>query len=124
MSKEVKKKGWIGVDLDGTLAFDHSFDQKGSIGMAVPSMLARVKTWLVQGYEVRVVTARACERAKDYKSFKDFSAEWLAWCKFYGLPALPLTAEKDFSMIELWDDRAVAVEANTGRALSKSRLSS
>lgn len=30
---------------------------------------------------------------------------------------LQATCEKDFAMIELWDDRCVAVEPNTGRAL-------
>ncbi|MEI8285241.1 MAG: hypothetical protein WCG52_09650, partial [bacterium] len=51
--------GWIGVDLDGTLAEfigDMSF-----IGEPIMPMLNRVKTWLANGREVRIFTARAAD---------------------------------------------------------------
>ena len=35
---------------------------------------------------------------------------------------LIVTCVKDYEMIELWDDRAVAVEFNTGRYLGGGRL--
>lgn len=49
---------WIGVDLDGTLAY-YDIAQGDAIGEPVPLMLARVKTWIAAGIEVRIVTARA-----------------------------------------------------------------
>lgn len=33
---------------------------------------------------------------------------------------LPVTATKDFAMIELWDDRAVQVRMNTGEVVGHS----
>jgi hypothetical protein len=50
--------GWIGVDLDGTLAFHGEWLGHTYIGKPVPLMLDRVKQWLSQGTEVRIVTAR------------------------------------------------------------------
>jgi len=48
--------GWIGVDLDGTLALTVSNTRE--IGAPIVPMLARVHDWLDQGLEVRIVTAR------------------------------------------------------------------
>ena len=99
---------WIGVDLDGTLAkydrwrgFDH-------VGEPVPVMLARVKFWLEKGYTVKIFTARASVPEKGIPPVK----KWLA---DNGLPELEITNQKDFSMIELWDDRAIQVVSDTGR---------
>lgn len=44
--------GWIGVDLDGTLAEYHGWDD-GRIGAPIPKMVQRVKQWLAEGKEVR-----------------------------------------------------------------------
>ena len=54
--------GWIGVDLDGTLA-EHYWPAKGDydptrIGDPIPMMVERVRGWLAEGREVRVFTAR------------------------------------------------------------------
>ena len=51
-------RGWIGVDLDGTLA-RHDGNQSKRIGEPIPAMVERVKMWLREGREVRLVTARA-----------------------------------------------------------------
>src|SRR5574343_703797 len=49
---------WVAVDLDGTLAkFDGNFS-RWDIGEPVPAMLDRVKQWLAQGRDVRILTAR------------------------------------------------------------------
>jgi len=32
---------------------------------------------------------------------------------------LPITATKDLKMYELWDDRSICVERNTGRILGR-----
>lgn len=102
--------GWIGVDLDGTLAYYDRWN--GSIGMPIMPMVERIRAWLAKGIEVRVVTARVsgCEEeaADQVKQIK-------AWCKEHIGFELEVTCKKDFAMIELWDDRAVRVVANTGQ---------
>ena len=97
--------GWIGVDLDGTLAF-YPPPTRGTIGDPIPAMAARVRRWLAEGQEVRIFTARACEEAQ--------IPVVEAWLARWGFPALYVTNEKDYEMIELWDDRAVQVKENTG----------
>jgi hypothetical protein len=99
--------GWIGVDFDGTLA--KYGVGPGVDGQAVPAMLARVRAWIEQGIEVRIVTARA-EHPLGVKTVED-------WLIDHNLPLLVVTNVKDFGMLQLWDDRAVAVEPNTGRVL-------
>lgn len=103
-----KPAGWIGVDLDGTLARnDQPFPE---IGEPVPAMVARVRAWVDAGIEVRIVTARA--------SGGEFAAAHVRrWLAAHGLPILPITAWKDDFMFQLWDDRAVRVERDTGRIL-------
>jgi hypothetical protein len=55
-------KGWIGVDLDGTLA--HYAGWRGSmhVGPPIVPMLDRVKRWLAEGtYDIRIFTARVSD---------------------------------------------------------------
>lgn len=122
--------GWIGVDLDGTLAHYEGFVGPEHIGEPIPLMVQRVKNWLAQGKDVRIFTARidgavtpsAVEIAATMPSlgvdkFKDKNlvrACIEAWCERYIGQKLPITNVKDFEMIELWDDRCVRVVANTG----------
>ena len=98
---------WIGVDLDGTLAKHDLWVSKHHIGKPIPQMLNRVKMWVDRGIRVKIVTARACEA--------DGIPPVKSWLKKQGLPDLEVTNEKDFAMIELWDDRAIQVIPNTGR---------
>lgn len=110
-SKPLRRpRGWIGVDLDGTLAEFHGWKGIEHIGAPVPSMLERVKAWLNEGKEVRIFTARVCRRAQRRRAIRAIGD----WCERHGLPRLPVTNTKDFQMIELWDDRAVRVEINAG----------
>lgn len=99
---------WIGVDLDGTLARYNGWRGLDHIGAPVPVMLARVKYWLENGFTVKIFTARASEGERGIAPVK----KWLA---DNGLPDLEVTNQKDFAMIELWDDRAIQVVANTGK---------
>lgn len=99
---------WIGVDLDGTLASYAGWRGLNHIGKPIPVMLARVKHWIAKGYTVKIFTARASEGEMGIAPVK----KWLA---DNGLPELEVTNQKDFAMIELWDDRAVQIVANTGR---------
>jgi hypothetical protein len=103
-------KGWIAVDLDGTLAEYGKWKGIEHIGDPVPLMLARVKRWLSEGKQVKIFTARAnAQEAIPYIQ---------KWCRKHIGQVLPITATKDYGMIELWDDRCVQVVANTGRPVS------
>lgn len=109
-------RGWIGVDLDGTLAFYAHDDWQGPthIGEPIPSMVERIKNWLAEGYEVRVFTARVASTSDKRKAAQKAIGDWTE--KHLGV-RLKATAEKDYSMIELWDDRCVQVIENTGMPL-------
>jgi len=108
-------KGWIGVDLDGTLAVYDGWRGPEHIGEPVPEMVLRVKAWLAAGEEVRVFTARchANGRAGLEQSRVIILIE--EWCRQHIGVVLPVTNIKDFGMKALWDDRAVRVVANTGQ---------
>jgi len=101
---------WVGVDLDGTLAHYDHWRGTDHIGAPVPVMLARVKQWLIDGRDVRIFTARVgpgCD-AEVARAVIEL------WCLEHIGQVLPVTHEKDFGMVELWDDRAVQVIPNTG----------
>lgn len=98
--------GWIGVDLDGTLAYYDEWRGVEHIGAPIPAMMERVRQWLSEGIEVRIFTARA--------GFEGGIIPIVQWLLANGLPALLVTCVKDSNMIELWDDRAIQVEKNTG----------
>lgn len=102
-----QKKGWIGVDLDGTLAHYDGWYGPAHIGEPIPAMLKQVNAWLDEGVEVRIFTARA-----SVPEYIPFVTQWL---EKQGLPALEVTNIKDFAMISLWDDRCVQVETNSGK---------
>lgn len=115
--------GWIGVDLDGTLAHYDGWKGIDHIGEPIPAMVERVKRWLADGHDVKIMTARvsvgnALGRAIDEAVKAEQAIR--KWCVEHIGQELPVTSTKDFGMIELWDDRCVAVEANTGRPLNAS----
>ena len=99
--------GWIGVDLDGTLAQYDGWKGIEHIGEPVPLMVERVRGWLSEGKEVKIFTARVA-------GHPDAVVPIYAWCKKHLGRALPVTYMKDMNMLELWDDRAVQVIPNTG----------
>lgn len=105
--------GWIGVDLDGTLAHYDGWHGPTHIGEPVPLMLERVKAWLAAGRDVRIFTARVCSRPMTEHLL--IVAAINEWCRTHLGQVLQITCAKDLSMVELWDDRAVQVEPNTGR---------
>lgn len=121
--------GWIGVDLDGTLAHYGGYKGPDHIGEPVPAMLARVKKWLADGVEVKIFTARVDggtaainlgnRAGADFEDVEAVKKTIREWCVRHVGVALEVTNRKDYGMIELWDDRCVQVEMNTGRILSK-----
>lgn len=126
--------GWIGVDFDGTLATYDGWKGAGHCGEPISAMVFRVKKWLAEGREVRIFTARAfCpglpadRRDPEYAEARRRRGEAVeamraikAWCREHLGVELPITCVKDYGMIELWDDRAVQVEANTGELIGRS----
>lgn len=104
--------GWIGVDLDGTLADNDFRDAKKLIiGEPIPKMVQLVKDWLKQGYDIRIFTARVSNYTFQHGTLKQEIEEW---CLEHIGQILPITNVKDGDCLELWDDRAVAVKRNTG----------
>ena len=133
-------RGWIGVDLDGTLAdYSAGWQSATHIGAPVPAMLARVKRWLAEGRQVRIFTARvwpittvltwdspAHELLFEYGDTEDARSALVAaeaallWTREHLGVALPVTCVKDKAMIELYDDRCVQVVADTGELVGES----
>jgi phosphoribosylamine---glycine ligase len=105
------KEGWIGVDLDGTLA-EYS-DWSNEIGKPIPKMIQRVKRWITEGKEVRVFTARGSIDTSTSGKYEQLMKihEWIE--DNIGEP-LEVTDRKDPFMIRLYDDRVRQVEANEG----------
>lgn len=114
--------GWIGVDFDGTLAeYDH-WRGEDHIGAPIQPMVERVKGWLTEGRDVRIFTARVYQPAVVENGFHvvpiaktEAQRHIEEWCQEHLGCVLPVTNIKDYGLTELWDDRAVQVERNTGR---------
>lgn len=106
------KDGWIGVDLDGTLAKYDGWQGAQHIGEPVPKILSMVKRWLVEGRTVKIFTARVSDG--DPKTVETIEQ----WCLKHLGRKLEVTNIKDYDMILLFDDRAIQVEQNTGRLIA------
>ncbi|MCK5707345.1 MAG: hypothetical protein KAI43_06790 [Candidatus Aureabacteria bacterium] len=103
--------GWIGVDLDGTLAQYDKWKGPNHIGKPIPKMLKRVKEWIDKGQKVKIFTARAMD--------KEHIPPIKKWLEENGLGKLEVTNIKDYSMITLYDDRCVQVITNTGELIKE-----
>lgn len=114
---------WIAVDLDGTLAKYDGFQGIDHIGEPIPMMVDRVKRWLSEGRTVKIFTARAAPGPSTETEFerRQVVEQIQDWCEGYIGVRLDVTATKDFGMSELWDDRAVQVQENTGQMIGYSR---
>lgn len=113
------KSRWIGVDFDGTLAYEPGEGRTDpySLGEPIPVMVNRVKDWLAKGFKVKLMTARMCEYSYTTKKVRDVTKMKSAleqWCiKHLGV-VLECTNQKDGAMEVLWDDRAVRVIKDKG----------
>ena len=105
----MSSSGWIGVDLDGTLAKYDGWQGADHIGEPIGPMLERVKAWLAKGQAVKIFTARVCIDREAVVAVID------AWCMKHFDQVIEVTNTKDYGMIELWDDRAVQVIPNSGK---------
>jgi len=99
-------QGWIGVDLDGTLAQYDGFKGDDVVGEPIEPMVRQVRKWLMEGRDVRIFTAR-----KPHPVIRKF-------CKDNFGKILPITNIKDHKMQAMVDDRAVAIKRNEGEPFS------
>lgn len=99
-------KGWVGIDLDGTLAKYDTWHGIDHIGEPISYMLGYVSYLIAHGIEVKIVTARVQEGPEAIKVVKD-------WCKKYIGLELDVTDKKDISMVLLVDDRVANVNCDT-----------
>lgn len=109
MSEQI---AWVGVDLDGTLAEYTKWQGITHIGNPIKPMVEYVQDLIESGIEVRIFTARCQEGAIAIDCIK-------VWCLRNIGYDLKVTDRKDFAMVFLVDDRAVAVEKNTGKFLNQ-----
>lgn len=128
-------KGWIAVDLDGTLAFyDDTWLAWNKFGAPIMPMVRRVQQWLSSGIEVRIMTARVfpfvhgvgmagpsmftrsrkCLVTDEPFSIHDMIGAIQLYTQEHVGYKLPCTCAKDYKMLEQWDDRAIQVIPNTG----------
>jgi hypothetical protein len=126
MVKPQGPQGWIAVDLDGTLAIYHTWTKWNEFGAPIMPMVERIRAWLAEGKDVRIFTARVplddTEIQTCYKSGEKWTGVQMKhaianYTEKYVGARLRSQCWKDLNCIEIWDDRAVGVEANTGRTL-------
>lgn len=104
---------WVGVNFDGVLA-------RIPGEQPVAPMVDLVKRWIDAGLDIRIVTARVASTHQP--AWRDEQRGVIErWCQQHLGIVLPVTAEKDFSMICLFDDSCVQVERNTGKILGRDR---
>lgn len=102
---------WVGVDLDGTLAVYDGWKGINHIGEPIPEMVEYVQSLVESGIEVKIFTARCQEGRGAIETIQ-------IWCLRNLGYLLDVTDKKDFAMVFMVDDRAVAVEKNTGKFLN------
>lgn len=110
-------QGWVGFDFDGTLARYETWAAQGNeLGEPVWPMVDRLLEYRRQGRDVRIMTARVAPQREGHDAERQ-RALIEQWCMTYLGFVLPITPCKDYAMELLYDDRVVAVEANTGKVL-------
>lgn len=110
-----QREEWVGFDLDGTLAEYDGWKGIDHIGKPIPAMLVLAYVLHKFGRKIKILTARVAPRDGDSGAkARKYIEEWCA--KHLGF--IPeVTHVKDASMVALFDDRACAVEQNTGKVL-------
>lgn len=125
-------RGWIGVDLDGTLAvYEGGGSYKpGVIGKPIPAMVELIKQLLDENeHDIRIMTARVWYPRKQFNETAAEREERIRraeaamherhviaqYCQELFGRTFPVTCEKDPDMVLLLDDRAQRVIQNTGQ---------
>lgn len=135
-------QGWYGFDLDGTLAVYDRWRGIDHIGAPVVKTVRLMKRMHADGLRVKILTARVSPRSNpETKPNPYLENNWCIqdpdampwalrdrwtplefiqeWCHGV-LGFVPeITHEKDYLMLNLFDDRVVQVEPNTGWVLGR-----
>lgn len=136
-------QGWYGFDLDGTLAVYDHWRGIEHIGAPILAMVGLMKRMHEGGARVKILTARVAPRSNTERRTNPYldehwcipdpgrrpwaveKKEWTAlefiqeWCCTY-LGFVPeITHQKDHLMLNLFDDRVVQVEPNTGKIVGR-----
>lgn len=111
------REEWVAVDLDGTLAEHDGWQGIEHIGKPIPAMVARVLRWRAAGRIVVIFTARISDPNPHIAELAKHYVE--QWCQEHLGEVLPVTNVKHREFVEMWDDRAVSVEKNTGAVTSR-----
>lgn len=122
MDELEKKHKWYAIDLDGTLAEYNGHKGITVIGNPIPKMVKRVKKMINDGKDVRIFTARIGKKSLEINPqiYKWQIIEAIQkWCEKYIGQILLITNEKDYGMVEIWDDRCVQVIPNTGERINQ-----
>lgn len=110
------RRGWIGVDLDGTIAYYDGWKGETHIGAPIPGMVSIVRRVLEEGdMDVRIFTARVA--SNDPEEVAAVTNAIQAWCREHIGQSLEVTCRKDYQMVALYDDRAIQVLPNSGELL-------
>lgn len=116
----VQGEGWIGFDLDGTLAVYDEWEGIDHIGEPVKPMVDLIKKLHDEGKIVKILTARVAPRENpELLGGCDAKFFITRWCE-RNLGFVPeITHEKDHLMLELYDDRVKQVIPNKGVILEE-----
>lgn len=108
LEKEAAEKyaPWVGIDLDGTLAYAGDSYNPKVVGDPVPSMMELIAKLKAKGKTVKIFTARASD--------PEHIPVVEAWLEEQGLGGLEVTNIKDPGLRLIIDDRAVGVRRNKG----------
>ena len=118
---ERKQGGWVGFDLDGTLATYEGWKGWDHIGAPIQKTVDLAKSIMDKGVEVRILTARASvvSRSLNNLTFEQVEKVIQDWTEEHLGVRLKVVTEKDALMYFFVDDSAVQVEKNTGNIIGK-----
>lgn len=131
MVKKLNDGEYYGVDWDGTCVEYHGWTKWNEFGKPIPKMVERVRGWLADGDEVRIITARVshddnvkgtCKKSGETFTNVQMKHAIASECERIFGQRLRVQAYKCYRMAELWDDRAVGLVANTGETLVDAAL--
>lgn len=114
--------GWIGVDLDGTLAEYHGSSSHNVLGTPIKPVIEHVRRLLAEGVRVKIFTARVSPITDFFGNVvvnKEEREKIEQYCVLHLGRKLEITCCKDYGMIELIDDRAIQVVPNRGIRVDK-----
>jgi hypothetical protein len=107
-------KQWLGVDLDGTLAYYAKWSGIEHIGEPISNIKELLLVLHSKGVNIKIFTARIAEKGA-IKYIKQ-------WLKNNDFPNWEITNIKDMHCVEIWDDRCVQVIRNTGKLKGESSI--